>query len=214
SGRVVVISADNGAEISASPYRNVNGEWRRGLVWNGTTYTQGVVRTDAGTDFPSELQSISTADTATLFEAISVVPSSGKTVYFFDIARHDATGSGVMYYATDTSGALYRVRGSLFSSVYDGAVALRTDLASIKRIVPNPMRDGASITVSLVQADDVTLELIDARGARALLLYDGRMSAGEHEKRMDVSRLAGGVYYVVMTGSNGERQVSPIVLTR
>ncbi len=61
---------------------------------------------------------------------------------------------------------------------------------------PNPARtgDGVSVTLSLRQADDVTLELLDALGRRVAARPRERLAVGAHSVRWAVGGLAPGRY--------------------
>ncbi|HVK37750.1 MAG TPA: hypothetical protein VNA88_04400 [Candidatus Kapabacteria bacterium] len=214
NGRIVVIDVTTGAEVSSSLYAGVAGDWRRGLVWNGTTYTQGVVRADAGLGFPSEIQRLSVTDSARLYEALPVVVSSGNPVYFFDLAVDNTSStSSAIYFATDTTGTIYRFRGELFSGIITGETS-RATTARLGLVTPNPARDRSGVTIALERADDVTLDLVTASGEHAANIFAGRLDEGAHEQRFDVGALASGVYYLVLTTSRGERTMTPLVVTR
>ncbi|MBC8145783.1 MAG: hypothetical protein H7X80_09355 [bacterium] len=210
-GRIVVIDAGTGALTSSSPYGSVRGDWRRGLVWNGRTFTQGVVRSDAGVAFASEVQQLSISDSARLFESLTIIPASGGQVYFFDLAADARQSTRVVYYATDTAGVIYRFVGAQFSSIRATDDA-RTSDARFGDIAPNPVRDAATVSIVLEHADDIQLDLINAAGERIAHIFTGRLDRGVSERAVDVRGVAGGVYYLVMTTTSGARIVTPIVV--
>jgi photosystem II stability/assembly factor-like uncharacterized protein len=216
AGRIVVIDPMSGSEVSSSPYAGLRGDWRRGLIWNGRTYTQGVVRNESGLDFPSEIQQLAVAnDSARLYEALPVVVTNGRPVYFFDIAVDNSQAGGeVTYYATDTAGVIYRFRGTLFSGIESPYAGAHGAGASFGRITPNPFRTTASVDVTMARSEDVTLELVTASGERAAHLFDGRLEQGTHAQRIDAGTLASGVYYLVLSTASGERVVSPVVVMK
>lgn len=214
NGRVVVVDLNTGAELSSSRYSAVDGDWRRGLVWNGTTYLQGVVRTDDDLEFPSELQQLVVTDSARLRETMTVVVTSGAPVMFFDLAVDNAQQEQAIYYATDTSGTIYRFRGDGFSGIDGGFAPRSAASARLGRVAPNPLRDAATVTVGLARTETVTLDLVTVAGVRALRLFDGTLAAGSHEHRFDARLVASGVYYLVLATASGERVVTPVVVAR
>lgn len=215
NGRIVIVDVTTGSEVSSVSYAGLRGDWRRGLIWNGTTYTQGVFRNEDGLDFPSEIQRLVVTDSARLYERLTVIVSSGSPVYFADLAVDNTSSSTTAtYYATDTAGTIYRFRGELFSGVEIGASTDRVISVRIDQIAPNPFRTEAGVTLTLVRAEQVTLELMTADGRRAALVYDGPLEQGTHQKSVDARLLASGVYYLVLSTASGERSVAPIVVTK
>lgn len=65
---------------------------------------------------------------------------------------------------------------------------------------PNPSRQGISISLSMNEARDVTVEVFDGLGRRVAVLYDGSLPNGtSHTFELNDARLAGGVYLVRAT---------------
>lgn len=214
NGAIVIIDANSGAVVSTTPYDDVSGDWRRGLIWNGRTYMQGVVRSDAGLDFPSEIQQLFATDSARLFESITVIASSGRPVMFYDLAVDNRMSTAAVFYATDTAGVIYRFLGAQFSGVEYSASATHVNSSRIESVAPNPLGDEGRIIVSAKSAVDVEIVLMSATGERMSHLFSGRLEIGTHERRIDVRAVAAGVHYLVMTTSSGERMVAPVVVMR
>ena len=68
---------------------------------------------------------------------------------------------------------------------------------------PNPVREGAEITVSLDAAAEVHVYVLDVLGRQVATPFSGRMDAGDHALSFDVSELAPGTY--VCWARSGER---------
>lgn len=68
---------------------------------------------------------------------------------------------------------------------------------------PNPVRGSASLTLRVVEAQDITVEVFDALGRRVQVLYDGVLSAGTDETlTFDVASLPSGVYVIRAVGED------------
>lgn len=213
TGRIAIVDVESGAELSSHPYDNALGDWRRGLARVGRTFAQGVVRFDAGLDFPSELQLLADDDTARLYEALPMVLPSGNPVYFFDIASDD-TSATAMYYATDTSGVFYRVRNDQFSAVESAVSGMRSLGIQAHRVIPNPASDDAILSFHIDRSELVTVEIVSAIGTRMLTTAARQIDAGGHRQSIDVRSLAAGMYYVVITAASGDRATLPMIITR
>lgn len=213
-GRIVIIDVASGSEVASSPYVGVRGDWRRGLIWNGTTYTQGVVRNEAGLEFPSEIQQLRVSDSAHVFEVLPVVVTSGQPVYFFDLAVDNTQSTSAIYYATDTAGVFYRFQGELFSGIETSYARAHASGVTLGRIAPNPVRTHGIVELKLARAETLTIDLMTPDGARASRVFDGRLDAGTHARRIDTEGLSSGVYYLVVTTTSGDRAVTPVAVMR
>lgn len=94
------------------------------------------------------------------------------------------------------------------------------DLSSIAipgglNLQPNPTTDGTTANFRLDRTEpSVTMELVDATGNRLRTVVDGeRMTAGEHRVEIDLTRLASGTYYVILTTGHGS-QSRRVVVTK
>ncbi|MEO5928498.1 MAG: hypothetical protein ABIR47_01080 [Candidatus Kapaibacterium sp.] len=195
---------------------------RRGLVWDGQVFVQGVIDKNAGVLFQSKLESITGTDPLRIRESTPVVLSPIKKLSFFGLAI-DASDSDVnrrTYWATDTNGIFYKfTREGIFTSgVTEPAVAGGAYTASqvaIADVSPNPMRDAATVRFTLRGHHDVTMELYDAAGVRHMVALDGvPMEGGEHTVTLKADGLASGIYYVVLSAGAGQRDLRPVVLVR
>lgn len=212
-GRITIIDKTTGSQLDVHEYRNVRGDYRRGLVWTGMTFTQGVLRTESGMQFPSELHQLAVDDSVRIYETVPVITSSGNPIVFFDLAGENAVNGDSILYATDTSGVIYRFRRGLFSGV-DADADMRSASARIIAVTPNPFRADAALRFALTRPDRITIEILSAHGATVATLFNGRVEAGTHTQRITATTLASGLYYAVLTTASGERVISPVVITR
>ena len=63
---------------------------------------------------------------------------------------------------------------------------------------PNPFNPSTTITVSTLQHGEVTILVHDALGREIQQLHSGPLERGVHSIRFDGSRLASGIYYIVV----------------
>jgi ligand-binding sensor domain-containing protein len=85
--------------------------------------------------------------------------------------------------------------------------------SALSEAYPNPSRGVASLTLDVVEAQAVRVEVYDGLGRRVAVLLDGDVEAGTHALVFDGSSLPAGVYVVRVTG---ERFTAArrVVLTR
>jgi len=67
---------------------------------------------------------------------------------------------------------------------------------------PNPFNPSTTITVSTLQHADVTIGVHDALGREVQQLHSGPLERGVHSIRFDGSRLASGIYYVMVRSAS------------
>lgn len=68
------------------------------------------------------------------------------------------------------------------------------DIVSAFNIMPNPMREQATIQYSLSESTQVTVNIFDARGNVVESRYLGNLAPGEHMFTLDAGSLANGIY--------------------
>ncbi len=78
---------------------------------------------------------------------------------------------------------------------------------------PNPFNPSTRIRFALPKDQHVTLRIYDVRGREAIVLVDGKRTAGEHVVLLDASNLASGVYFAVMQ-TDGFRAVQRMLLVK
>jgi hypothetical protein len=72
------------------------------------------------------------------------------------------------------------------------------------RIGANPVRGRTEVTLTLDQAQAVTVAAFDAVGRRVATLHMGQLAAGVHAMSLDAAALAPGTYVLHVAG-NGVR---------
>ncbi len=116
--------------------------------------------------------------------------------------------------AEELFGGDYQQNG--FNSTDDGLLreGLGLDDAAID-VYPNPAVNQATISIDLPQSDNVVIFLLDTSGREVARLFEGQLSAGEHEFAVDGNKynLNSGVYHFRVVGQNGA-QSGQFVLTR
>ncbi|MEP0547325.1 MAG: T9SS type A sorting domain-containing protein [Rhodothermales bacterium] len=78
---------------------------------------------------------------------------------------------------------------------------------------PNPFAATATVPFEVERAGSVRLSVFDVLGRRVATLVDGDVAAGPHRATLDGSRLATGVYFVVLD-ADGQRQATKVLLVR
>ena len=71
-------------------------------------------------------------------------------------------------------------------------------------IIPNPVSQSAVIKFSLLQSQNISIMVHDITGRLIKNIFDGRLSAGEHQIIWNVNdaEVKGGVYFLNLTGEN------------
>ncbi len=216
-GLVVHIDPVDGTELSRSnPVDNAVGVLRRALTWDGSGLVQGVSDAVASTAISSELQRMEVGTTPHVSRTTRVVKIDGGALVFYGVA-FSATGSdnqNKAFYASDTSGAVYRIMMSDPSSVR--GVADRGAVAGMElsQVIPSPMRDHGEARVRLPRPDHVSLELWSPDGVMAARLLDQELPSGESRLPFSITNLASGVYYLTLVASTGERVTQPVCVIR
>jgi hypothetical protein len=220
-GEIVVIDT-NGTELRRTGVLQGNTDVdRRGLVWDGQGYVQGVVESDPNVIFPSKLQILSAGNPLRIRETEPIVLPTVHRLAFVGLA-YDPSSADIndrTYWATDTNGQFFKfTRQSFFSSGVDAGPAVvtgprRVSGVTIGEIAPNPTRGEAMIHLTVRSARTVTAELYDAAGMRQLDLFNGPLEAGEHTIEMHGGSLPSGIYYLVVS-SGADRDVRSVVMIR
>ena len=218
----IVVIDTNGVEVGRPGALQGNTDQdRRGLVWDGQGYVQGVVESDPTVIFPSKLQILSPGSPLRIRESQPIVLQTVRRLGFFGLA-YDPSNADIdqrTYWATDTNGQFFRfTRQSFFSSGVDAGPQVvtgssRSRSVAIAEIAPNPTRGDATIHLAVRTPRAVSVELYDAAGSRQLELFNGQLEAGEHTVEMHASSLPSGIYYLVVTGGE-DRDVRSIVMIR
>ncbi|MEP0547825.1 MAG: T9SS type A sorting domain-containing protein [Rhodothermales bacterium] len=78
---------------------------------------------------------------------------------------------------------------------------------------PNPFSVTATVPFEVERPGPVRLSVFDVLGRRVAMLVDGDVAAGPHRATLDGSRLATGVYLVVLD-ADGQRQATKVLVVR
>lgn len=76
---------------------------------------------------------------------------------------------------------------------------------------PHPTRGAVALRITLPQAGDVRLDVLDALGRRVARLADGTRGAGDHIVRWDASRAAPGLYVARLAAGGTSRTMRIVV---
>jgi photosystem II stability/assembly factor-like uncharacterized protein len=217
-GKLYVIDPATGNVISESdPLKGGSGSFRRGLVFDGATFVQGVTEARVGTGIPTELQRFMDREKPEITEMMPVVlPSQDTAIVFFGLAQDAgaSTDTTLLFFATDTSGAIFRFalkRIALGVGATPGVVTQEHSVA-IASVTPNPFRTAASIQLMVRSRQAVSMGLYTATGERVSEIYSGELEPGNHTISLDANALASGIYHIVLTTTSGERVVEPVVI--
>ena len=78
---------------------------------------------------------------------------------------------------------------------------------------PNPFNPEAQFTLTVKDEQQVTVEVFDALGRRAALLYDGALFAGkDHRFTVNGTGLNSGIYFIRVTGEQFNQTMSAVLL--
>lgn len=111
----------------------------------------------------------------------------------------DLAGTVIRFYTTDSV--------QVSSSAEPGLTSLT--LSSH----PNPIWTTATVRFTLATDATVRLRLVDVLGREVAVVVDGPQTAGEHRPSLDASRLAPGLYVLVLD-ANGERLSRTVTIVR
>ncbi len=78
---------------------------------------------------------------------------------------------------------------------------------------PNPFSATTTVPFAVEESGPVRLSVFDVLGRQVATLVDGEIAAGPHRAALDGSRLAAGVYLVVLE-ADGRRQASKVLVVR
>ncbi len=220
NGTIYVINPEDGATIEThGPLQGLTGGIRRGLVWNGNGYIQGVNGRDLFAFFPGELHRITTNGPAEIAEVVPAVVSGGTALpVFFGLTMDpSATAPGERaYFATDTSGTILQFRAKIFSTT--GVSSVPTSRASmgaaITGVMPNPVRTTATLTFELAARQGVTIDLYTPAGDLVAHVADASYEAGVRTVPVSVEGVPSGVYYITIETASGDRDVRPFVIVK
>jgi len=77
-------------------------------------------------------------------------------------------------------------------------------------VYPNPTSNNVTVEIKTANADDYTIELYNALGARISTIYSGSLSVGLNKFEYSTDALAKGVY-VIKVGSQGNYETLKLI---
>jgi hypothetical protein len=81
------------------------------------------------------------------------------------------------------------------------------------QLTPEPLRDAGEVVFDLTRPGNVRLDVLDAAGRSAANLFTGALDAGRHRVPFQGSRLAGGTYFLRLSGP-GTHHLRKLVIAR
>ena len=217
NGNSYILDTQTGEVIAqGAALQNASGIRRVGLAWDGAHLAQGVDEAQPGTSLPDAVQRLVIAEDIMVHSEIPLVIEANAALDFYGIAFYpdgDAATEG-KYYITGTDGQFYVLEAPVVSSVGIDLVHTARSTIAISNVSPNPFRDKAALEIRMASAGDVTLEVYDADGRRIATPFSGRLEAGDHTLEFDGGAAPSGIYHMVLTGPNGDRDIKPAVLLR
>ncbi len=134
--------------------------------------------------------------------AVNINVTGGSPAYSYNWSNsavtEDISGLGAGTYTvtvTDNNGCTATATYTLVS------VGLaNTDAASVVKLFPNPATDVVQLQISLVQSDDLTVQLADVTGKLVMEQYLGEVK--DKAFILNLSTIASGVYHIRISGNN------------
>jgi len=123
----------------------------------------------------------------------------------------DNMQTGGTHYEWDkekADGKMYFLGHDSISGVITNAVAVADDAPaafSVEQNSPNPFNPTTTITFSLAQSGDVTVDVFNVAGQKIDTLVDGFMDAGQHSVVWDASGFSAGVYFYTVKAGDFSR---------
>ena len=137
----------------------------------------------------------------TVFQQINFTQSGCHTFTIFD-SNGDGLQSDGSYRLVDAAGTLLASGGQFASEestpfyIKAGTAIDEQDLVEGLKVYPNPVTDLAHISFELINAEQVSLELVNLMGQKLRTVELGQLGAGKHEASLDASGLPSGIYFL------------------
>ncbi len=77
---------------------------------------------------------------------------------------------------------------------------------------PNPFNPSTTILITLLEAQELSVEIYNSLGQKIQILHSGKFSAGSHSFRFSAENLASGVYFVRINGKNFQKTHKMLML--
>lgn len=110
--------------------------------------------------------------------------------------------------AGDATGIQNAIDAALATGINDGAT-----IFSAVNVFPNPAGEDASVSISLANAADVQVDIIDQLGRDVMTVFSGPMLAGDNKTTFSVATLPDGVYFLRI-GTAEHSRVVKLFVTR
>jgi subtilisin family serine protease/photosystem II stability/assembly factor-like uncharacterized protein len=218
--RIVVNNAWSGANMTAVT-RNGGATWQAIELPYGTTAESAVAI--PGTSRIIVATESGILETSDLGATWKVVPSP-TSVFNWKASEVGARYGGSLHMAAasvegtvgafglNSTGTIIGIREVPSTSAAPSIEAAERT-ASLLEPFPNPSMSTTTLAFELAAAGDVSLELVDARGASVRSLASGRRDAGRHAVVLDATSLVAGTYHAVLTVGT-ERLTRSFVIVR
>ena len=178
------------------------------------TFSLGFTNTGDVTDF-YELRVTSTLGWAVIVDTgfIYVESGQGETIVSYSAIVPLSAISGhfdTVYYAliSGLNSSNFLAGGALItvdiSTGVDDDQAILPESFGLGQNFPNPFNPSTKIPFTLSTRSELSLVIYNALGRKIDHIYLGSLSAGEHTVEYNAERLASGVYFYRLKGSNGE----------
>ena len=80
-------------------------------------------------------------------------------------------------------------------------------------ISPNPFNNHSLVAFSIAAGGETRLTVYDITGRKAVVLQDGYLAAGSHQRDFDGSRMASGIYFARLE-AGGEVVTKKLILVK
>ena len=99
-------------------------------------------------------------------------------------------------------------------AVHTVGIAEPNEQMTPMRVYPNPTNSTVTTQFTLMQQADLVIGLFDVLGRQVEVLHEGNFGPGTHYMVSDLSSYNSGLYYVVISGSNREKEVQRLLIAR
>ncbi len=218
NGRVFVLDRETGALIrTTAPLDGGSGgqdATRRGLVYDEVGYVQGVDNAAPGSTLTDVLDRFTLGDPPSVIETTPLVVESQQDIDIYGMTpfERDPELGTVSYYATSRDGRFFLISAAQTLSVRSH-LDVRGSL-ELLGLSPNPVDDRTELRYRSERSTKLAIDVFSADGARVLSRSDVRADAGSGTIELQTEGWASGLYRVVVTATDGSRDVVTAIVTR
>ena len=219
SGQVHLFSGATGARLHTFQSPNATAEGRFGHDISGVPDTDGDGRYDVLVGVPSEddgagrvhLYSSATGAWLRTLQSPNAEAGGAMGASVAGVTTGEGRAAVLTGAPSEDPGVPNAGRVYLFSGTL---VALDEQPAGLSVVVgPNPARDVARVSFTLLAAGPVRLTVHDTLGRLVAVVADGARAAGAHDLTVDVSALPAGVYLLRFDGAESS-STRPLTVVR